>query len=171
MAKKGRVGLSPSQKAEIWKQWRIGESQCEIGRILGLNSSSVFNIVKKNGGIVPGKRKRALGALTLLEREEISRGIVEGLSFRKIARGVNRSPSTISREVGRNGSRERYRATEADSRAWDRGLRPKQCRLRQNTRLQEIVAEKLKSNWSPQQISGWLKKEYPAEETMHRFYD
>ena len=166
MAKRGRGGLSSSQKAEIWKQWGFGESQKEIGRLLGLNSSSVFNIVNKNGGIVPGKRKRALVALRLLEREEISRGIARGLSYRKIARGLSRSPSTISREVGRNGGQETYRATEADSRAWDNGLRPKQCRLRQNTRLQEIVAEKLKLNWSPQQISGWLKKEYSTKKTM-----
>ncbi len=166
MAKRGKIGLSSSQKAEIWKQWGFGESQKEIGRLLGLNSSSVFNIVNKNGGIVPGKRKRALVALRLLEREEISRGIARGLSYRKIARGLSRSPSTISREVGRNGGQETYRATEADSRAWDNGLRPKQCRLRQNTRLREIVAEKLKLNWSPQQISGWLKKEYSTKKTM-----
>lgn len=166
MAKSGRAGLSSSQKAEIWKQWGIGESLSEIGRLLGLNSSSVWNIVKKNGGIVPEKRKRALYALTLLEREEISRGMVSGLSYRKIARELNRSPSTICREVARNAGRERYRATASEQRAWDSGLRPKQCRLRQNTRLQEIVAEKLKLKWSPEQISGWLKKEYPADKTM-----
>jgi len=160
------AGLSSAQKREIWKHWEIGESLCEIGRLLDIGSSSVWNIVKKNGGIVPRERKRAAGALSLLDREEISRGIAGGLSFRKIASGLNRPPSTIGREVTRNGGRERYRATEAERRAWDQALRPKQCRLRQNKRLREIVAEKLSGNWSPEQISGWLKKEFPADKTM-----
>ena len=160
------AGLSSAQKREICKHWEIGESLCEIGRLLDIGSSSVWNIVKKNGGIVPRERKRAAGALSLLDREEISRGIAGGLSFRKIASGLNRPPSTIGREVTRNGGRERYRATEAERRAWDQALRPKQCRLRQNKRLREIVAEKLSGNWSPEQISGWLKKEFPADKTM-----
>lgn len=159
-------GLSARQTKEIWHYWRIGESHCEIGRLLDIGSSSVWHIVRKNGGIVPRERKRRPGSLTLSDREEISRGIVAGLSFRKIALGMNRSSSTVSREVARNGGRVSYRAAEADSRALDRALRPKKCRLRQNERLRHIIAEKLSEDWSPQQVSGWLKRKYADDETM-----
>jgi len=106
-------------------------------------------------------------ALTLVEREEISRGIVARQSIRETARALGRAPSTVSREVRRNGGYARYRAVEADKSAWDRGRRPKQCKLALNGRLARLVAAKLKMNWSPEQIAGWLKAEYPRDERYH----
>jgi IS30 family transposase len=103
-------------------------------------------------------------ALVLDEREEISRGIAAGRSIRRIASSLGRSPSTVSREVARHGGRSGYRATEADARAWERALRPKLCRLARHPELRWRVAKKLALDWSPEQISGWLKRAFPADE-------
>jgi IS30 family transposase len=116
------------------------------------------------GGIRPAPRKRSRLALTQSEREEISRGTVVNLSIRSMAATLERSPSTISREIKRNGGYSDYRATQADQVAWDRACRPKPCKLAGNPMLRQIVARKLRSNWSPEQIAGWLKRTYPGSE-------
>jgi IS30 family transposase len=101
-----------------------------------------------------------------VEREEISRGLAAGWSARRVAAGLGRSSSTVSREIARNGGRDGYRAARADRRAWDRACRPKRCLLSVDVRLRDAVAEKLSERWSPEQISGWLAVEYPQDETM-----
>ncbi len=152
-----RRGLSAQEKADLWERWRSGQSLSEIGRTLGKAPASVYALVVARGGIGPVARTRNRRVLTGKEREEISRGLSAGLSLRTIAIGISRPASTISREVARNGGRRRYRAAHADVQAWDRALRPKACKLRENPRLQRLVALKLQADWSPQQISGWLK--------------
>jgi len=123
-------------------------------------------VVLAKGGIAPPLRTRSRLALTEGEREEISRGLVAGLPFRCIAVQLGRSPSTIGREIGRNGGRKHYRATGADERAWQKALRPKPCLLATNSQLRDTVAEKLQAKWSPQQIAGWLKVEHSDDEAM-----
>jgi IS30 family transposase len=103
-------------------------------------------------------------ALTLEEREEISRGTVAGHSIRSIATALGRSPSTVSRELQRNGGRQYYRASQAEKAAWDRACRPKRCKLVANRALAQLVARKLEQLWSPDQIAGWLKRTYPNDE-------
>lgn len=164
--KKRRRGLSPEQKAMLWRRWKDGESLSEIGRSLGKHAASIHAIVRLNGGIMPTARKRSPRALTLAEREEISRGICAGMSLRKIAESLGRSASTISREVARDGGLTKYRAALADANAWERAKRPKPCLLAVNAGLCHLVASKLQLNWSPQQIAGWLKLQYPDDEAM-----
>jgi len=159
-----RIKYSPQQKAEMWDRWQRGESLSSIGRLFARESSSVFGILSPTGGIRPKPRKRSCLALTLSEREEISRGLVSGNSMREIATELNRSPSTISREINRNGGYDNYRATEAEQSAWDRAHRPKKCKLACFPMLKHMVAIKLKRHWSPKQISGWLKRSYPKQE-------
>ncbi|ADG19629.1 Integrase catalytic region [Paraburkholderia atlantica] len=115
---------------------------------------------------MPTVRKRSARVLTLAEREEISRGIYAGVSIREIAASLGRSPSTISREIARHRGLSRYRATSADARAWELAKRPKPCRLAVNDKLCRLVARKLQLKWAPQQIAGWLKLQYPDDETM-----
>lgn len=164
MAYRTRINYSPQQKAEIWDRWQRGEPLSSIGRLFGRESSSVFGILSPTGGIRPSPRKRSHLALNLAEREEISRSLVAGNSMREIAAGLNRSPSTISREINRNGGYDEYRATQAEQAAWDRGHRPKKCKLACHPMLRHMVATKLKRNWSPEQIAGWLKRTYPKQE-------
>ena len=166
MAQRGRPGLSPAQKAELWKRWKEGQSLSEIGNALGKHAGSIHGVLSLNGGIVPRNHKRSELSLTLLEREEISRGIAKGHSIRKIASDINRAPSTVSREISRNGGRGKYRASLADENAWKRSFRPKLCKLATNDKLQEVVAERLKDDWSPEQISGWLKVAFPEDVDM-----
>jgi transposase, IS30 family len=166
MAQMGRPGLSSSQKAELWQRWKSGQSLSEIGLALGKHAGSVHGVLSTNGGIVPVVRRRSRLALTLAEREEISRGMATDTSIRQIAAWIGRSPSTVSREIARYGDRARYRASEADSQAWDQARRPKLCRLAVHRRLQGIVAKKLSLDWSPEQIAGWLKQTFPDEESM-----
>jgi IS30 family transposase len=166
MARTGRPGLSAEQKRELWIRWKDGQSLSDIGRALGKHAGSVFGVLQAQGGIAPPLRKRSARALTLEEREEISRGLVAALSLRQIAAQLGRSPSTISREIGRNGGRMKYRAMAADSRSWQQACRPKPCLLASNRSLQAVVAEKLAQQWSPQQVSGWLEAEYPDDEAM-----
>jgi IS30 family transposase len=166
MARIGRPGLSAEQKRELWARWKAGESLSDIGRALGKHAGSVFGVVLAKGGIAPSPRTRSRLSLTSAEREEISRGLAAEWSFHQIANRLGRSPSTIGREVRRNGGRRRYRATRADERAWQQSLRPKACLLAINKSLQEMVAEKLQDQWSPEQISGWLKAEHRDDRTM-----
>lgn len=167
MAQMGRPGLSAAQKAELWQRWKQGQSLSEIGRALGKHAGSIHGVVSSNGGFIPSIRRRARRALALAEREEISRGLAMGSSIRQIAGQLGRAPSTISREIHRHGGAHRYRASEADTRAWDRARRPKRCRLATQPSLQRLVANKLTLDWSPEQIAGWLKRAYPDQGTMH----
>ena len=160
-------GFTNAQRRELWDRYQRGESLNAIARALGKRSSSIYNHLRPTGGIRPVPRKRSRLALTLAEREEISRGIAAENSIREIARTLGRAASTVSREVGRNGGRVHYRAVEADKSAWSRGKRPKRCKLALNWRLAQLVAAKLQKNWSPEQIAGWLKAEYPRDERYH----
>lgn len=135
----------------------------DIGRALAKPPGSIHGVLTANGGYVPAERSRSPRVLILLEREEISRGLAAGDSVRQIAARLGRAPSTLSREIGRNGGRDRYRAASADMTAWDRARRPKPCRLATHMRLQQLVANKLAADWSPQQISGWLKSQFPTD--------
>ena len=166
MAQTGRPGLAPEQMAELWQRWKAGQSMNGIGHALGRDRSSIHYVVRCRGGIAPVVRRRSRLALTLVEREDISRGIAVGWSIRRIADDLGRSASTVSREVTRHGGRSDYRATEADAGAWEATLRPKPCLLGVNRRLQRIVTSKLSLDWSPEQVSGWLKAEYPDDESM-----
>ena len=156
----------PHQRRELWKRWKAGEPLVEIARALSRPPMSVYGLLRRHGGIAPTVRRRAASALTLVEREEISRALASGCSLRSIASRLRRAPSTISREVRRCGGSSGYRACEAEERAWDRGLRPKLCKLAQNERLRGAVAEKLQMEWSPQQISTWLERHHAADQTM-----
>jgi IS30 family transposase len=161
-----RYGLSAEQKADIWQRWKVGESLHEIGRAFGKDHGSIQFLLAQHGGIAPAVRRRSQRTLTLAEREEISRGIASGSSIREIARGLKRAASTVSREVARHGGRPVYRASDADQQAWTLALRPKACLLAGQRKLRLIVASKLIQNWSPEQISGWLKRRYPSNESM-----
>src|SRR4029079_17909663 len=127
---------------------------------------SIRSLLIQRGGIAPPVHTRARSALTLAEREDISRGIASGATFRSIAARLGRAPSTVSREVARHGGRNRYRAARADDRAWQFALRPKECLLARNRKLCHIVASKLPLDWSPEQISGWLKIHFPHDESL-----
>ena len=162
-----RIWFTPAQKAELWERWKRGQSISAISRALERrNKTGVQRIVALHGGIAPPARRRAASALKLEEREEISRGIAAGRSIRGIARALGRSPSTICREIGRNSGTQAYRAMRADKRAWERALRPKRCRLARQGRLRWRVAQKLALQWSPQQIAGWLRRQYPDDPSM-----
>ena len=165
MERRYRRGFSTAEKTELWDRWQRGESLRSIGRVFGKPSSSIYFQLAPYGGIRPAPRRRSRLALTLSEREEISRGIVARRSIRSMASLLGRSPSTVSREVCRNGGYDRYRAAVADEQAWVRARRPKRCKLANSPWLRRAVARKLKLNWSPEQIAGWLKRVHPREET------
>ena len=166
MSYRRRIYYSSAQRAEIWDRWQRGESMSSIGRRFDRESSSVFSVISPSGGIRPPERKRGRQALSLAEREEISRGLSAGVALRSIARGLARAPSTISREIRRNGGPGRYRAAASDQAAWDRGLRPKVCKLACEPALCCAVSAKLRRKWSPEQIAGWLRRAFPGE--LHR---
>ena len=163
MVQRVRRGFSMAERTEMWDRWQRGESLKAIGRAFGKPSSSIYNQLAPRGGIRPAPRRRSRLALTLSEREEISRGIVAQRSVRSMALLLGRSPSTVSREVRRNGGYDRYRAATADARAWARAHRPKRCKLAKHPPLRRAVARKLRLNWSPEQIAGWLKRVHPGE--------
>ncbi|ABR91483.1 transposase, IS30 family [Janthinobacterium sp. Marseille] len=148
----------------MWERWKKGESLQQIAQLFDRNHSSVQRILAESGGIKPPHRTRSIRSLTLAEREEISRSIVAGHSMHTIARSIGRSPSTISRELNRNGGVESYRAADADKATWERAHRPKPCKLLQNRPLASMVADKLRQQWSPQQVAGWLKHIHPDDE-------
>ena len=166
MSEGKRSRLSLTQRSEIWSRWKAGQSLHEIGRAFGKPHTSIRCLLLPRGGIPPAARRRSRLVLTLAEREDISRGIACGSSIREIARHLERATSTVSREVARHGGRPAYRAHEADDQAWESALRPKKCLLAVHQRLREVVASKLILDWSPEQISGWLKTQYPDDESM-----
>ena len=159
----------------MWDCRQKGESLHSIARLFGRGHSSIQRILSETGGIRPSSRIRSRLALKLAEREEISRGVVGNRAIRSIAESLGRTPSTVSREIRRNGGRHHYRAGNADQSAWDRSRRPKTCKLVERRQLARVVAKKLKELWSPVQMSGWLKDTYPndgnfqvSHETIYR---
>ena len=166
MPRTGRPGLSALQKKELWNRWKNGQSLSEIGRALGKHAGSIHGVLSANGGIAPRERKQRGDALTLSEREEISRSLAMQCSLRSIANRLGRAPSTISREINRNGGIQSYRAAAAEARSGEQARRPKACKLATNKQLNAIVAERLSEDWSPQQISGWLARTYGADMEM-----
>ena len=160
-----RIYYTETQRALMWDRWQKGDSMHEIARLFDRSHSSIQRILSANGGVRPAGRTRSRLSLSLAEREEISRGIVCGHSMRAIAASLGHAPSTVSREIRRNGGRRGYRANQADQAAWDRSCRPKRCKLVENRALARIVARKLRQLWSPQQIAGWLKRTHPHDES------
>jgi IS30 family transposase len=164
---RGRRGrLSWSQRNELWRRWRAGESVVDIARALERERTGVGRLIAAEGGIAPRPRRRSRLALTMFEREEISRGLAGGAALRQLARQLGRAPSTLSREVRRHGGRGAYRAQRADDRAWACARRPKECRLARRPRLARAIAAKLACQWSPAQIAGWLRATYPSDSEM-----
>jgi IS30 family transposase len=164
-----------AQREELWRRYKAGETIHRIGRALCQRPTTIHRMLKATGGIAPAQRSRSSRVLSFGEREEISRGIAAGHTFRVIARSLNRAVSTVSQEVARHGGRRRYRAAQADWAAWESARRPKLCLLAKNRELQRIVAVKLKQDWSPQQVAGWLRDQYPenpelwvSHETIYR---
>ena len=168
MARLGRPGMSDEMKADLWRRWKAGESISVISRQIGKPPGSVFTVLKHHGGIAPAPRKARPGSLTVGEREEISRGLCAGESYRAIAGLLGRAVSTISREVNKNGGRDVYRAIAAQERSLDRARRPKQCLLARRPELRQAVLSLLKEEWSPEQITAldinptrtWTQHEY-----------
>ena len=158
--------FSREQREEVWRRWKQHETLAMIGAALACSRLAVYSVVRRHGGIAPPPRRRAPGSLSGAEREEISRGVAAHHSVRAMARALGRPPSTISREIRRNGGRTHYRAARAEAAAWRRARRPKVCRLRQHARLRHVVAEKLRADWSPEQIAAWLPNAYPHDATM-----
>jgi IS30 family transposase len=166
MKQRARIYYTEAQKAVMWDRWQRGDSLHAIAGLFDRGHSSVQRILAETGGIRPARRRRSALALTLAEREEISRDVVTGRSMRSIAASLARSPSTISRELTRNGGRHRYRASQADEATWDRARRPKRCKMVENRALARLVARRLRQFWSPEQIAGWLKHTYPHDEAF-----
>lgn len=163
MKQRPRIHYTESQKALMWERWQKGDTLHQIAQLFDRHHPSIARILGETGGIRPAPRRRSRLALAPAEREEISRAVVAGHSMRSIAALLGRAPSTVSREIKRNGGQESYRASRADQSAWDRGRRPKTCKLAQNRALAHIVAGKLQLQWSPEQIAGWLKQTYPDD--------
>ena len=159
--------LSRAQAEALWALWRAGETTDGIAAALAAPATTVYSVVRRHGGIPPQPRRRAPQALSLAEREEISRGLAAGETLRAVARQLGRAPSTISREIRRHGGEAQYRAAHADAEAWQAGRRPKRCRLAGARRLRRVVAAKLRRDWSPEQIAHWLVTTYPDDPTMH----
>jgi len=167
MKRRTRIYYTDKQKAFMWERWKQGDSMHDIAALFNRHHSTVQGMFSRTGGIRPPIRKRSPLALTLAEREKNSRGLASQLSIRSIAMQLTRSPSTISREIKRNGGTRSYRASNADKMAWERALRPKTCKLVGNRKLIQLITKKLTLLWSPQQIAGWLKVEYPNDERCH----
>lgn len=164
MKRRRRIYYTKEQQALMWERWQKGDTLATIAKLFDRGHSAVQGILSRTGGIRPPERKCSSTSLTLADREHISRGLACGDSIRCIARYLNRAPSTISREINRNGGYDSYRATQADKTAWERAKRPKPCKLLLHPKLAQLVAMKLKANWSPEQISGWLKDTFPDNE-------
>ena len=162
-----RTYYTDSQKALMWDRWQKGDSMKDIGRMFDRGHTTVQRILTENGGIRPRERKRSPLSLTLAEREVISRGLASQLSIRAIADQLGRPPSTVSREIQRNGGCDSYRAGSAEDAAWQRTLRPKVCKLADRPKLVRIITVRLQRQWSPEQIAGWLKRRYPNQEHYH----
>ena len=166
MAQKKRQWLSPSERSRLWELWQQGQTLVEVGHALKIKAHTVAACLHRAGGVAPHLRRSAK-ALTEQEREEISRCLASRLSTREIARRLRRAPSTISREVKRNRGRGQYRARSAERRAWKCARRPKDCKLAKSRRLRDRVAAKLLCDWSPQQISEWLRRTFPDQPQMN----
>ncbi|WP_081934173.1 IS30 family transposase [Massilia sp. 9096] len=164
MKQRPRIYYTETQKALMWERWKKGESLHQIAALFDRNHSSIQRILAESGGIRPAQRQRSRLALSLAEREEISRSLAAGHPIRRIAQLLGRAPSTISREISRNGGQTSYRANCADDAAWKRAQRPKTCKLVDNPVLAEMVATKLQLQWAPEQIAGWLKHTFPGDE-------
>mgnify|MGYP002682443637 CR=1 FL=1 len=169
------VRLSPEEKAEIRRLALKGLPVREIARQMGRPPTTIVDFIERTQRLAAPVRERSVRQLCLAEREEISRGLAEGRSVRVIAARIGRSPSTVCREVGRNGGRRHYRAAAAEDRAWVQGCRPKVAKLAGDPVLRAVVEEKLGLQWSPQQISGWLRVEFAdrvemqvSHETIYR---
>lgn len=162
-----RQSFSSEQRARIWAMWRTGHSLSDIARELGRKPGTIYGVLSERGGIAPRDSQPASQALSLAEREEISRGLAAGRSLRQIADALSRAASTISREVQRNGRRRSYRALAADLAARQRRKRPKALKLESEGRLRHLVAEKLNEDWSPEQVAGWLRRTYPDSADLH----
>jgi IS30 family transposase len=166
----GMTGRPPiitgALREELWRRYKAGETILGIGRALDQRQATIHRVLQTNGGITPARRSRSSRVLSFSEREEISRGVAAGCTFRAIARGLHRAVSTVSQEVARHGGRPLYRAAPADSAAWESARRPKLCLLAKNRELQRIVTGKLKQDWSPQQVSSWLREQYPGNPEM-----
>jgi len=167
MKPRKRIYYTPEQKAIIWDRYKQGDSLHEIARMFDRYHSFIMPTIYQTGGFRPPVRKRHRLSLSLDEREEISRGLAEKCSIREIAKKISRAPSTVSREIRRHGGLTNYRAAKADKKAWDNALRPKACKLSQNPTLCKIIAEKMHRGWSPEQIAGWLKRNYPDAQEMN----
>lgn len=167
MKPRKRIYYTPEQKAIIWDRYKQGDSLHEIARMFDRYHSSIMPTIYQTGGFRPPVRKRHRLSLSLDEREEISRGLAEKCSIREIAKKISRAPSTVSREIRRHGGLTNYRAVKADKTAWDNALRPKACKLSKNATLCKIIAEKMHQGWPPEQIAGWLKRNYPDAQEMH----
>jgi DNA-binding CsgD family transcriptional regulator len=159
-------GLSVAEQDELWRRWQEGQSLRLIARQMGKRGPSVRALVVQSGGVQQRPPQRAARSLTADEREEISRGVAAGDSSRAIARRLGRAPSTVSRELARNGGRSRYRAQRADAAADRRATRPKPSKLAVEPQLRAVVEAKLRLRWSPEQLAGWLRLAYPDDPTM-----
>lgn len=174
MKQRKRIYYNAQQRALIWDRYQQGDSLHDIAKIFDRFHSSIQGLIARTGGIRPPYKTRSALNLTPQEREEISRGLSSQLSIRQIAKQLHRAPSTISREVNRNGGRKLYRANKADTAAWERAKRPKSCKLLLNKALAKLVAMKLHRSWSPQQIAGWLmrtssdKEFHVSHETIYK---
>ena len=166
MVRRFRRGFTASERTEMWDRWQRGESLKSIGRAFGKESSSIHFQLSPHGGIRPAPRRRSRLALTLIERETISRGLAAERSARSMSRLLGRAPSTVSREIKRNGGYDRYRAAQADEQAWERARRPKGCKLARHAWLRRVVVRKLGLNWSPEQIAGWLKRAHRGDRSQ-----
>ncbi len=157
-----RVGFSERESSVVWKEWRAGTTLSEIARLLDRKPGTIHGFLSRHGGLSPRRTRRAHWALTSAEREDISRGLAAGDSLRAIARSIDRAPSTVSREVRKNGGRHSYRAHLAEVASNDRRLRPQPLRLELDGELRSVVEQKLDLDWSPEQIAGWLALENPT---------
>ncbi len=166
MARRLRADLSAQRRRELWVRWQAKESIGDIARALACTPSTIYYVLAPAGGIAPMPRRRAADALTLADREEITRGIAREDSARAIARTLHRAPSTIAREIMRNGGRAQYRAAGADAATWRRASRPKACVLARHPALRAVVAAQLEARWSPREIAGRLVSDYPNDPTM-----
>lgn len=162
-----RRELTAGEREELWRRWKVGECVSDIARALERTPGTVNTMLSSRGGIPPRAGRRSARSLSLRQREEISRGLSTGVSIRSIAACIGRAPSTVSREVRRNGGRRRYRASKADARAARLSRRPKRCKLALHPRLRYVVATKLHLQWSPEQIAGWLRRQFPDDERMN----
>lgn len=167
MSYRTRIIYTAEQKALMWERWKKGDTIHDIGRLFDRGHSSIQRILKETGGFQPRSRKRSARSLTLAEREVISRGLATELSIRTIATQLGRAASTVSREIKRNGGYADYRAVIAEKAAWQRALRPKICKLAGRVNLIRLITQKLQRQWSPEQITGWLKRQYPNNKNYH----